>query len=175
MAINTSKKYSSIDLQKWLFDKALSASPGHARRIIATNDQRSRDIPVVGKLYFMRYDPKYKDTLPIYDRFPLVIPIEFYQDSILGLNLHYLSFYERHALLDRLLEYRSNNKWDETMKIRMTYRLMSGAKKLDTLARPCIKKYLFTHVRSQFIEVLPTEYDVALQLPIAQWVQKRNN
>jgi len=164
------KKYTAVDLQDWIFNKALNASGATARKIIAGNVQRKADFPLIGKLYFFKYFPKGYATLPVYDKFPLVLPIEYYSDSILGLNLHYLSGGERKLLLDKLLEYRSNERWDETTKIRMSYTLLSGSKRLESLGRPCIKKYLFTHLRSKFIEIMPDEYDIAIQLPVAQFV-----
>ena len=32
-------------------------------------------IPSKGRLNFFFYDPKYKQVLPLYDRFPLVLPL----------------------------------------------------------------------------------------------------
>ena len=43
---------------------------------------------IKGRLYFFLYDPKTKDELPYYDRFPLVLVLEKYDDGFLGLNLH---------------------------------------------------------------------------------------
>src|SRR5882672_6183900 len=43
-----------------------------------------------GQLVMYSYDPKWKDVLPYYDRYPVVIPIELKPDRMLGLNLHYL-------------------------------------------------------------------------------------
>jgi hypothetical protein len=41
--------------------------------------------------------------------------------------------------------------------------------------RPCIKRYLFAHVRSPFIEVTADEWDKAAQLTVENFVynQKR--
>jgi hypothetical protein len=166
------KKYSSKDLQKWLFDRALEAASATARRIVFGNDQRKRDTAVWGKMYFFRYDPKWKNILPVYDMAPLVLPIEMYNDGFLGLNLHYLTSGEREALLNELMKYRSNKLMNDTTKLRVTYQLLSSTKKLESLSRPCIKRYLFSHVRSKFIEILPDEWDKAIQLPVANWVSK---
>ena len=123
-------------------------------------------------MYFFWYDPKHKDKLPVYDRFPLVFPIERYPDGFLGLNMHYLSFGERAALMDSLRKFRSNNKMDETTKLRVTYDLLSRTKRLSSAMRPCIKRYLFTQVRSQFVEITADEWDKALELPVAVWVSQ---
>ena len=60
---------------------------------------------VKGKLFCFYYDPKGKDDLPYYDRFPLILVLEKYNDGFLGLNLHYLPIRYRVAFLDKLLQY----------------------------------------------------------------------
>jgi hypothetical protein len=59
----------------------------------------------LGKLYCFYYDPKGKESLPYYDRFPMVLAIEKYNDGFLGLNLHYLPFNYRMAILCKLLKF----------------------------------------------------------------------
>jgi hypothetical protein len=167
------EKYTSKDLQKWLFDKALEASAPRARKLIIASDQRGRDDTVIGKLFFFKYDPKGKAKLPKYDKFPMVFPIEMYGDGFLGLNLHYLSISERQSLLTQLMKFQNNKKFDETTKLKLSYQLLQGSRRLESLSRPCIKRYLYMHVRSQFIEINVDEFDKAIQLPVEDWVFKR--
>lgn len=154
----------------WFIGKARSAA-GYRRNIV-NNIDRSRDRTVIGKMYFFSYDPKHKDKLPVYDRFPLVFPIERYSDGFLGLNLHYLGASERQVLLDKLTDYRTNNKYNEMTKLRLSYDLLSSTKKLNSLIRPCIKRYLFSHVRSKFVEVTANEWSNAINLPVQMFVTK---
>ena len=161
-------KYNQNQIQTWFTGKATSAV-GYRNKIMSNQD-RKRDTTVIGKMYFFWYDPKHKDKLPIYDRFPLVFPIERYSDGFLGLNMHYLSFSERKYLLDQLMKFRTNTKMNETTKLRLTYDLLASTKKINTTMRPCIKRYLFTQVRSQFVEITADEWDKALELPVAVWV-----
>ena len=84
------KEQESVD---WFIGRARSAT-GYRNNIINKTD-RSRSSTVIGKMYFFFYDPKHKDKLPIYDKFPLFFPIEIYPDGFLGLKLHYLSTNER--------------------------------------------------------------------------------
>jgi hypothetical protein len=122
----------------------------------------------VGHMYMFRYDPKTKDTLPYWDTAPLVIPIGYYKDGFLGLNLHYISATYRAALLKLMIE--AFGKGDqETRYIRATY------KKLNALARasmfqPCVKRYLYSHMTAQFQRVPPSEWTNAIMLPTARWV-----
>lgn len=163
-------KYQAKELQDWFIGKARNAA-GYRKNIV-NNDKRGADHTVIGKMYFFYYDPKYKRTLPIYDRFPLVFPIELYSDGFLGLNIHYLSVGERAALMGKLLEFRSNSANDETTRLKMSYSLLSSTKSLASEMRPCIKRYLFTQVRSRFIEITAPEWDKATQLPVEIFVRK---
>jgi len=155
------------DSTDWFIGKARSAA-GYRKNLVSS-DERGRDNAIIGKMYFFAYDPKMKKTLPMYDRFPLVFPIEPYNDGFLGLNLHYLSKGERQLLLDKLKDFRNNSKYNSTTRLRLSYDLLASTKKLASLTRPCVKRYLFTHVRSKFIEMLPEEWDKAIGLPVAQF------
>ena len=154
----------------WFIGKARTAS-GYRKNIL-NNGERARDGTFVGKMYFFAYDPKHKATLPVYDRFPLVFPIEPYPDGFLGLNLHYLDVGQRQALLSKLSSYRSNNQYNEKTRLRLSYDLLSNTKKLASLSRPCIKRYLFTQVRSKFIEITANEWENAISLPVQMFVSK---
>lgn len=164
------KNYTNQEIGDWMTGKAKSAS-GYRNKIMS-NNERNRDGTVIGKMYFFWYDPKHKATLPMYDRFPLVFPIERYPDGFLGLNLHYLSFNERSALLNTMMKFRNNNHMNATTKLRVTYDLLNSTSKIAGAMRPCIKRYLFTQVRSSFVEVTADEWDKAMQLPVAVWVSK---
>lgn len=152
----------------WFIGKARSAT-GYRKNIVG-NDDRARDTTVIGKMFFFYYDPKHKDKLPVYDRFPLVFPIERYNDGFLGLNLHYLSISERSAFLGTLMSVRSNQKMNETTKLRISYDIISSSRKFASFARPCIKRYLFGHVRSKFIEITADEWEKAINLPVQIFV-----
>ena len=122
----------------------------------------------LGRLYFFSYDPKGKDDLPYYDKFPLVLVLEKYNDGFLGLNLHYLPIRYRVAFLGKLLEFASMNDKDEITRIRITYDILNATKRLKEF-RPCIKQYLMSNVKSKILAVEPHEWEVATFLPIHQF------
>ena len=124
-----------------------------------------KDSTIIGKMYFYYYDPKTKEKLKYYDRFPLVIPIEEYKDGFLGLNLHYIHPKNRVILLDKLSETLNNNKYDEKTKFRVSYNFLKSASKAFE-ATPCIKRYLFNHVQSRFLQINADEWDIAALLPV---------
>jgi hypothetical protein len=122
----------------------------------------------IGKLYFFYYDPKGKNELPYYDRFPLVLILDKHPDGFLGLNLHYLPYRYRVAFLNKLRQYAVLNQDDEIQRLRITYDILNASKRLREF-RPCIKKYLHSHMMSKLITIQPDEWEVATLLPIQQF------
>ena len=132
-------------------------------------DSRLKDKSVIGKMYFYFYDPKLKDSLPYYDKFPLTIPMEQYQNGFLGLNLHYIHPKQRITLLDKLSETLNNDKYDETTKFRLNYGYLKAASKIYE-ATPCIKRYFYTNIMSRFLEISADEWDIAALLPAENFI-----
>jgi len=153
--------------RNWLRAKVKDLSP--STRTLMSDRDRLKSNSTIGKMYFYFYDPKTKDTLPYYDRFPLVIPIETYKDGFLGLNLHYIHPKQRLILLDKLSETATNKNFDSKTKLRVSYSYLAGASRAFE-ATPCIKRYLYTHIQSRFLEITADEWDIAALLPVETFV-----
>jgi hypothetical protein len=153
--------------RNWLRAKVKELTP--TSRALMTDRDRLKTNSTIGKMYFYFYDPKTKDTLPYYDRFPLVIPIESYNDGFLGLNLHYIHPKQRLILLDKLSETATNDKFDSKTKLRVSYGYLAGASRAFE-ATPCIKRYLYSHIQSRFLEISADEWDIAAMLPVETFV-----
>ena len=123
---------------------------------------------LMGGLYFFVYDPKGKAELPYYDRFPLVIPLKRTPDGFIGLNLHYLPLRYRINFLKKLLPLAIYNDEDEIKRLRVTYPILDASSKYKEF-RPCIKQYLYSHVKSRILSVEHNEWDIATFLPIHQF------
>ena len=134
-------------------------------------DGKRDNNPFYGRLNMFFYDPKFKKTLPYYDTFPLVLPIEEYSNGFLGINMHYLSMPIRIRLLDRLVDYSNNDKFDKTTELRTNY---SNLKKVD-LIKPCLKRYLASNVRTKFRKVEADEFIVATLLPVQRFKKQSDN
>jgi hypothetical protein len=122
-----------------------------------------------GKLYMYGYDPKLKKTLPYYDRFPLVFPFKKTPDGFIGLNMHYLPYHLRIRLLDNLLIFKSNNRMDETTRLKYSWQIIDGVSRFAA-AQPCVKQYLTGHVRTQFREISADNWATAMLLPVERFV-----
>jgi hypothetical protein len=152
------KQVASMAQQNITPNKVLKGEPSHLRSAI-----------VPGNLYMYVYDPKTKEDLPYYDRFPLVFPFRKTQDGFYGLNMHYLSYDLRIKLLDELLVFKNNSRWDETTKIKYSWALIDGVSRFAA-AKPCVKQYLSGHVRSQFRQVYSEDWATAMLLPVERFV-----
>jgi hypothetical protein len=153
--------------RNWLRAKVKDLNP--STRTLMGDRDRLKNNSTIGKMYFYFYDPKTKDTLPYYDRFPLVIPIESYKDGFLGLNLHYIHPKQRLILLDKLSETATNDNFDSKTKLRVSYSYLAGASRAFE-ATPCIKRYLYSHIQSRFLEISADEWDIAAMLPVETFV-----
>ena len=132
--------------------------------------ERLKNQSIIGRMYFYYYDPKTKDSLPYYDRFPLVIPIERYSDGFLGLNLHYIHPKRRIILLDKLSTILTDHRYDEGTRLRISYDFLKRASRIYE-ATPCIKRYLSSHVQSRFLEITADEWDIAVMLPVESFAK----
>jgi hypothetical protein len=128
---------------------------------------------MLGKMYFFNYDPKLKEELPFYDRFPLVICIKKYSDGFLGLNLHYLPIRYRIMFLKKLYSLVNNDHFDESTKFKVTYNLLEGSARFKEFA-PCLKRYLTGHIKQKrVINIEPEMWEVALFLPIEKFAKQK--
>ena len=126
--------------------------------------------PLMGRMYMYFYDPKTKETLPYYDRFPLIIMVKKERNGFTGLNLHYLPPVLRARFFDRLTQFTNNKKYDESTRFRLTYNFLRSSSKLE-MFKPCFKRYLTSQVTTKITEVPATEWEVALFLPTDKFVK----
>jgi len=155
----------SRESYQWLLKKINELrNPSLIPRTIANERFRQTRRLFKGRLYQFFYDPKGKADMPYYDRFPLVLILEKYDDGFLGLNLHYLPIKYRVAFLDKLLNYAIlDDEYNQT-RLRITYDILTASRRFREF-RPCIKRYLFGQIRSKILTIEPQEWEVAIFLP----------
>ena len=170
------------DSRAW-FRKQAQAVNANPALMLRSQANRLTNIPLIGRMYLFRYDPKTKNKLPYYDRYPLVIPIgtggktggtASSGGSFLGLNLHYLPPVLRAKLMDALYNVASSKTIDDKTKLKVSYDILSQASRYRFF-KPCVKRYLISHVQSKFFYIEPTEWDMALFLPLDRFVGASKN
>jgi len=159
----------SRESMKWLKNKIEEIrSPSSIPKNISREAFRTDRKFLLGRLYCFYYDPKTKDNLPYYDKFPMVLALEKYPDGFLGLNLHYLPYKYRVAFLTKLMDYATLDRNNDVMRIRVSYDILNASKRFKEF-RPCLKRYLTSHIRSKILAIEPHEFEVASFLPLQQF------
>lgn len=178
------EKNISSDARNWFRDQAMSITSVN-RSKLRNNGPTVSDVneSMIGKMIFYTYDAKTKDKLPYWDMFPVVFPIEIYKDGYLAINAHYLPPLARAKLMDALYTVISpkpswfgrvfQGKQPEIKpesRLIISYQILKAATKFREF-KPCVKRYLFSQVRSQFMLVEPDKWDLVCFLPLAKWMK----
>ena len=154
---------------EWYKDKIREFGKPGAMDLIRDGKRNNR--PFFGRLNMFIYDPKFKRTLPYYDTFPLVLPLEGYSDGFLGINFHYLPIPLRIRLLDRLVDFSNDTDFDEQTRLIVEYQTVKKIR----LVKPTIHKYLAGQVKSQFRRIDADEFMIATLLPVQRFKKASAN
>lgn len=149
--------------QKWFDEYISTAIRGH-----------KVDKPEVGRLYTFSYDAKHKDTLPYWDKFPLIIYLGDGTTKngiklMYGLNLHYVAPKIRQLFLEELLKRMASTKtFTNKTRLKINWSAVKGMQGSDLM----IKSYLPNHIKGTFVEIKPKDWVNAIFLPTQQFVSK---
>lgn len=137
-----------------------------------------------GKMYIYGYDPKTKEKMPYYDVLPVVFPFETYPGGFIGINMHYLPPRLRIILASSMIQGINANtegnsgpfsgekrSKDEAARVNLNYQILKRFQNSELL-KPCIKKYLYSHIRTHIIEVNREEWVNVMFLPYERFKKK---
>ena len=154
--------------REWYREKAREFGNVNETNFFKDQTNKFRSTFDIGSMYLFYYDPKLKATLPYYDRVPLVFPIGSAPGGFLGINMHYLPYDLRAKLMDSLYTIASDDKFNQRTKLQLSYKTLNSAAKFREF-KPTVKHYLLSNVRSKFMYIRPSEWDMALFLNIAKF------
>jgi hypothetical protein len=167
-------RYDIKDVQRsqvWFDEKIKSMNKDRVRpNSILLKDQGEHLTSTIkpAMLCAFYYWPKGHDTLPYFDTFPLVFPFGSDSESFTALNMHYLNYPDRFALFKKLLDVSGNTSINEHSKMNLNWQLIKGISKTKN-ASACVKKYLFSHVKSPFLPIQPQDWTTAMMMPLARF------
>lgn len=166
------------DSRDWFRERAFSVNRSqvaptkvieeHGKKISSIN-QASH----IGKLFLYNYMPKHRKELPFYDTFPIVFPFRIVKGGFYGLNLHYLPYTYRAILMDSLYSLSNSRDFSKnsTRLQSLTYKVLESKRTLKFFS-PCVHSYLHANVRSKIIMIPPSEWELALFLPLQRFQKK---
>jgi len=156
------------EARNWFRDQAKNINTVSENAIMKEDSTRYRSAVSVGSMYIYYYDPKLKQSLPYYDTFPCIFCVDIGKDYFYGINFHYLPPVYRAKLMDGLYDIINNVRFDETTKLKISYKLLKSAAALKYF-KPAFKKYLKAHVRSRFVKIAPELWDFSIFLPMERF------
>lgn len=159
---------------KWYLSKIRTVRGGEA--VVSDNPDfaapvRSNHKPHVGGMFQIWYLAKTREKLPYWDAFPLIIPIEFYSDGFLGINLHYLPIQLRIKMLDKLMKYETQASTGGNgvrTYMKLSYPMLKAMKDLPAF-NFCLKRYLYTQIKSKVIRIDSSAWREVAFLPTQQF------
>lgn len=153
----------------WLREQAKGVrAVSNVKALVNQQSDRLVSQLTVGQMYMFAYDPKTKDDLPYYDKFPLIFPFRRVSGGFYGINMHYLPHMLRARLMDNLYTLANNTNKDDTTKLRLSYEMLNSAAKFRYF-KPCVKHYLNSQVKSRFLWIPANQWDTALFLPLERF------
>lgn len=121
----------------------------------------------IGSLYMFVYDAKYKNVLPEWDAFPLVIPFSVGQNLFKGFNLHYLPQAVRWKFFKALLKSQDLSNI-RRLSTRTTLNMEYAAN--IPILKQTIHSYLYTHIiptkGGRYLKINPADWHFSVLLPV---------
>lgn len=129
--------------------------------------------PEVGKLYAYVYNAKHKETLPYWDKFPLIVYLGLGKQGnttlMYGLNLHYIPPKARQQFLEELLKNYSNTPLiSNKTRLKINWGSVKGFVGADKM----IKAYLPGNIVGTFTEIKPSDWANVVMLPLQNFQSK---
>lgn len=166
--IRQDKNYSSDRSVQWFRTKIATLAGSKLSSIQMLGQMQKEQVRISqlmpGSMYMFVYAAKHRETLPFYDKFPLIIPFSKDAKSFHGLNFHYLPPMQRVLLLDNLMQLQKRHSKNRNDYLRISWAMLSAAAKTKHI-QPCVKMYLNGYVRSMFIEIPIQDWPAAILLP----------
>ena len=157
--------------RKWFQSKIKDLNMPSRKQLLRDDALTRTNREIAGNMYMYFYDPKLKQTLPYYDRFPLTIMVEPAPGGFYGLNLHYLNYNVRARFLDELMDLGPAKSTESTRLRRLRYKLLASTRTYKEF-KPCFKHYLTNHIRSPLSRIPMTDWEIAIFLPVEQFKKK---
>lgn len=171
-ALTNAIQRQTLDAKFWFSEKLRDLFSYNRQRLLTDHNFKQRNTPLIGRMYMFVYDPKLKEVLPFYDKFPLIIMMGPAPGGFYGLNLHYLHPIHRAIFLDLIMGNLNNTVMNETTKTLFTYELLKRTQRMRYF-KPTFKHYLTDHIKSRISLVMPEDWEIVAFLETANW-QKAN-
>ena len=164
----------SEDFQKhltavqWLKQEVGNA---YKRSDIDIGNRGDKTLITGGDFFLYQYHAKHKETLPYWDKYPVVFPMARPKAGHFhGINMHYLPLKYRTILMTAL-----QKRLDKAKYRAAIFRNTIRKDEYQHIIKPAIKQYLTSNIRSFVVKVKREQWNMVLYLPLARFVKGKYN
>ena len=158
----------SDESQEWFFDKIKEIANQKVNRKEVHGNAPIAQNMLLGQMFLFFYNPAGKQTLPYYDRFPLIFLIEMDRDDFMGLNLHYLPIDLRQRMFYQMLPRRTTKEMLNNTRLKVDMNYLKSRQNLR-MYKAALKRYSFKNVIGRMAKIPAYEWEVAAHMPLAYW------
>ena len=147
-------------------------------QMLRTGGRKAADLRI-GRMYFFRYEAEGTSSGRgvqikrgnVYDAFPLIFLLSETQETLEGINFHYMVPKERIKLLGRMFEYLNNEDFDDRTKLfSVKFKRTIKENSLFRYARVCYRIYKPGRIESKIMQVHPMDWELAITVPTERFV-----
>lgn len=176
-------KRNTKNSNKWFFDRItkdtnLKAERVH-RELVKEGTRNPEDKYLIGRLYLFNYDPKHKQTLPVYDEWPMTFFFNSFKGDgvkfgergvhyLLGLNMHYLPPKLRLRLFTDLVKLKNDSTLRKKTRLKLQWKVINGLA-TSRYAEHAVKMYRVDHIRSRLAQINPDQWEICIPMQLARW------
>lgn len=162
----------SAKATRWLRDRLTDVGGLNPESVIKASGSSDISKFETGKIYLLGYSPRTEQDLKYYDRFPLVLILDFTKDGFLGLNFHYLHPNDRASFFNNLQTYVNDEEYDRNPNalFSVDYGTLKAVKTLKYY-KPSIKRYYYKNIVTKVTQVPPIYWKFMLFLPLERFAK----
>jgi hypothetical protein len=148
------------------------------------NKRGFKDRGLIGRMFLFKYEAKWGEVLPVWDRNPLVFFFgsfvgngEYGENGVLylqGIAVHYLPAALRLKLFTALLRFNNDTALREKSKLKLSWQILKGFSQSE-LAKHCVKTYRADHIQSRLIEINSRYWEIVLFLNLQNFAKGSNS
>lgn len=151
-------------------NKAKTVDTGRANLSMMTKGQRGVSDLIPGTMMTYAYSAKNADTLPYWDRFPLIVFLDVQKNgNLLALNMHYLPPDFRAKILAELMKTVTAKDLRHDVRMRITYQKCQRIAAFQPL-QFALKSYIPQRVSTKIVRIQPDAWHHAIFFPSQMFV-----
>lgn len=69
------------------------------------------------------------------------------------------------------MDFKSRKYLDDRTKLKLTWQTIEAMSKFE-LAKPCVKQYLFSHIKSKVVKIEAVHWATAMMMPVQRFAKQ---